>query len=125
MKFTRHMPGYVLLGVVFWLPIGVAILVGSYVFGILEPLGKDLLELILSDRPTYPAVGIAVWVVIMLITGLLVKSTTIGRYASAVPILGPFFLRMDEGTMTIDRLMHLAPCLFLYSPTCLSYGWIL
>lgn len=27
--------------------------------------------------------------------------------------------------MTIDRLTNLAPCLFLLSPTCVSYGWIL
>ena len=27
--------------------------------------------------------------------------------------------------MTIGRLSHMQPCLFLYSPTCLSYGWIL
>jgi uncharacterized membrane protein len=27
--------------------------------------------------------------------------------------------------MTIEKLLELAPCLFLYSPTCISYGWIL
>jgi len=27
--------------------------------------------------------------------------------------------------MTVDRLAHLTPCLFMMSPTCLSYGWIL
>ena len=27
--------------------------------------------------------------------------------------------------MTVDRLLHLNPCFFLLSPTCLSYGWIL
>ena len=27
--------------------------------------------------------------------------------------------------MSLERLAHLTPCLFLYSPTCISYGWIL
>ena len=27
--------------------------------------------------------------------------------------------------MTINRLSHMQPCLFLYASTCISYGWIL
>jgi hypothetical protein len=27
--------------------------------------------------------------------------------------------------MTLEKLISLSPCLFLYSPTCPSYGWIL
>jgi len=27
--------------------------------------------------------------------------------------------------MTFDRLSHLSPCLFLLSPTSISYGWII
>jgi len=41
-----------------------------------------------------------------------------------VPILGMFIRRGGE-IITIDKLINLTPCLFLFSPTCISYGWIL
>jgi len=117
--------GYLLLGVVFWLPVGVAVLVVSLTVGSLEPIGKSALEFLFPDHYVHAGMGITFWIVIMFLTGLLLKTTRIGRLASALPIVGFLFLRLDEHTMTLDRLMHLTPCLFLYSPTCLSYGWIL
>jgi hypothetical protein len=51
------------------------------------------------------------------------KLTKIRSFFSKIPVIGLFF---GEGEIiTIDRLLHLKPCLFLFSPTCLSYGWIL
>lgn len=125
MKVLKPQLGYLLLGLVFWLPIGVAFLVGSYFFGSLEKLGSNLLDYFLPERIIYSGSGVALCIVIMFITGILLKSTSVGRFASTIPVLGTFFLQLGGETMTIDRLMHLTPCLFLYSPTCLSYGWII
>jgi hypothetical protein len=48
----------------------------------------------------------------------------VGDFFSGVPIVGTFFRRGGE-IITVDTLANLTPCLFLYSPTCPSYGWIL
>jgi len=51
------------------------------------------------------------------------KLTKIRGVFSKIPVLGLFFGAGE--IITIERLLHLNPCLFLISPTCLSYGWIL
>lgn len=112
------------MGFIIWMPIGILILVGDYIFGNLEKAGKDFLQLFVPDKFVYTGLGIALWLVIFYLTGLLFRRTRIGTYFSNIPILGTFF-RTGGETMTLDRLTNLAPCLFLYSPTCLSYGWIL
>lgn len=117
--------GYFFVGFVFWLPIGIIVLIGDQIFGGLDPLGKDLLGTVLPDRFLYSGTGMSFWILIMFLTGILLKSTPVGRLASSIPIVGTLFLRMDQKTITLDRLMNMAPCLFLYSPTCISYGWIL
>lgn len=124
MKFTKRQIGYLFLGFIAWLPIGVLVLVGDYILGNLEHVGKDFLDLFIPERFLYPGLGIALWLVLFYLSGLLLRRTKIGTYFSNVPILGTFF-RTGGETMTLDRLMNLTPCLFLYSPTCLSYGWIL
>ncbi len=113
-----------MLGLIFWLPIAIGIAVGSYILGDLEKSGKNLLDFILPDRFLYPGLGILLWVIILFVTGIILRLTVVGKLLAAIPIVGIFF-RTGEKVMTLDRLMHLAPCLFLYSPTCLSYGWIL
>ena len=125
MTTLKQQLGYILLGFVFWLPIGVAVLVISYFLGSLEDLGKEVMGIVIPDRFLYTGLGVAFWIIVMFLTGLLLKATAVGKYASAIPILGTFFLRLEGETMTIDKLMHMTPCLFLYSPTCLSYGWVL
>jgi len=125
MSSIKHLTGHLVLGIVFWLPIGIAIMVGSLIFGALEPIGKDFLGLFVSDRFLYSGTGIGLWILVMLLTGFLLKLTAFGRFASSIPIVGALFLRMDQNAMTLEKLLHMTPCLFLYSPTCLSYGWIL
>lgn len=124
MNFIKHQLGYLLLGLIFWLPIAIAVAVGSYILGDLEESGKNLLDFILPDRFLYPGLGIFLWVIILFVTGLVLRLTIVGKLLAAIPFVGVFF-RTGEKVMTLDRLMHLEPCVFLYSPTCLSYGWIL
>ena len=125
MRFTRHQIGYLFFGLIFWLPVGIVILVGDYIFSTLENTGKDFLHFLhVPERFVYTGLGVVLWLVVFYFTGLLFRRTKIGTVFSNIPVLGVFF-RTGGETMTIDRLANLAPCLFLFSPTCLSYGWIL
>lgn len=125
MRFTRRQIGYLFFGFIFWLPIGLLIFVGEYIFNTLEHTGKDVLSFShVPERFLYTGLGAVLWVLIFYFTGLLFKRTNIGTYFSNIPIIGVFF-RTGGETMTIDRLANLAPCLFLLSPTCLGYAWIL
>jgi len=55
---------------------------------------------------------------------LILRKTPVGNLLSMVPVLGLFFRRSGD-TITLEKLYSRTPCLFLFSPTCLSYGWIL
>lgn len=123
-KFTRRQIGYLFSGFILWLPVGILILVGSYIIGTLEREGKDFLQFFIPERFVYPGIGFVLWLLIFYFTGIVFRRTKVGTYFSSIPILGAFF-RTGGETMTLERLMNLQPCLFLYSPTCLSYGWIL
>ncbi len=125
MKFTRRQLGYLFLGFIFWLPVGIVVLVGRYIFDTLDEVGGGFLSFIhVPERFIYVGLGVLLWLIIFYFTGLLFRKTNFGTYFSSIPIVGMFF-RTGGETMTIERLANLGPCLFLYSPTCLSYGWIL
>jgi uncharacterized membrane protein len=124
MNFLRNQIRYLLAGFILWLPVGIIVVVGYYLFGTLEGVGEDFLGLFLQDRFVYPGLGIALWIMVFLLTGLALKKTRVGYLLSRIPIVGLLF-RIGGETMTLEKLIDLSPCLFLYSPTCLSYGWIL
>lgn len=124
MVFLRNQVAYFITGLIFWLPIAIIVLITSYVFGILEDSGSDFLDIFVPHRFVYTGLGIAFWLLIFLITGLILKKTPVGGIFSRTPVLGVFFRQGGE-VMTLDTLLTLSPCLFLYSPTCPSYGWIL
>lgn len=123
--FIKERLGDVLSGLVFWLPIGVILLIGSFFFSSLEDFGKKVLTFFLADEFVYPGLGIVLWIFIFLITGLLLKNTRVGDFLAGVPIVGLLFRKKGGRIISIGRLLELTPCLFLYSPTCPSYGWIL
>ena len=54
---------------------------------------------------------------------MVLKLTKFGKVLAKIPLIG-FFFGQGE-IMTIGRLTNMQPCLFLYSPTCISYGWVL
>ncbi|MFC1934461.1 hypothetical protein ACFLXX_04905 [Chloroflexota bacterium] len=125
LPFIKDRLGDLLSGLVFWLPIGVIILVGSYIYSSLEDLGKSFLVFFLPEKFVYPGFGIILWIIILLLTGLILRNTAIGDFLSRVPVLGIFFRRKGGRIITFNKLLGLTPCLFLFSPTCPSYGWIL
>jgi len=109
---------------IFWLPIGVVVIVCQYIFGTLEDLGQDFLNFSIPQNLDYPGVGIAFWLIVFVISGVILKKTPVGTFFSRIPVLGMFF-RQSGQVVTLEKLLTLSPCLFLYSPSCPSYGWIL
>ena len=124
MKLVKRQLGFFLYGLIFWLPIGIALVIGVYIFGDLESLGKGFLSFFLPDRFVYPGLGIVFWLVLFFVTGLILKRTNIGNFFLGVPLIGAFF-RSGGTTITIDDLLNLSPCLCLRSETCISYAFIL
>ncbi|MGD9143612.1 MAG: hypothetical protein PVG61_07190 [Dehalococcoidia bacterium] len=123
--FIRERLADVFSGLVFWLPIGILVLVGSYFFSSLEDFGQKFLSFFLSDEAVYPGLGIALWIVVFLLTGILLKTTRVADFLSGIPIFGILFRKKGGRIMSVGKLMTMTPCLFLYSPTCPSYGWII
>jgi len=112
-----------MFGFAFWLPIVVLIFVLAFLFGNLEEIGRKFLLLLIPEQLFHPGFGIVLGILLLYFSGMALKLTKIKKLFSKVPVLGLFF---GEGeVITIERLLHLRPCLFLISPTCLAYGWIL
>ena len=114
---------FLLYGVVFWLPVTLAIYVAVLLFTNGDKIGKMILGVAVPDRYLYTGVGVVLCLLIVYFSGMLLKLTRVGRVLSRIPVIGLFFGQGE--IMTINRLSHMQPCLFLYSPTCISYGWIL
>ena len=125
LTFIKDRLGDIFSGFVFWLPIGIIFLVGSYIYGNLEDLGGNFLLFLLPEKLIYPGSGIILWVIVFLLTGVLLKNTPVGSFLSRIPILGALFRKRSGADITFRQLLNLTPCLFLLSPTCPSYGWII
>ena len=123
--FIRERLGDILSGLVFWLPIAIIVLIGSYFFTSLEDFGQKFLSFFTTDEFFYPGLGIVLWILVFIITGLLLRNTRVGDFLSGIPIFGMLFRKKGGRIISVGRLLGLTPCLFLYSPTCPSYGWIL
>jgi len=122
-KFFKKQITFLLFGFVFWLPVAVLIFIIAFLFNNLEEIGRKILLVFLPERLFHSGFGIVLGILIVYFSGIVLKLTKIRSFFSKIPVIGLFF---GEGEIiTIDRLLHLKPCLFLFSPTCLSYGWIL
>ena len=120
----KHSLGtYFLYGVIFWIPLALVIYVVVFLFGNAENIGRDLLGIVVPDRFLFFGVGAVFCFLIIFGTGMVLKLTDLGKVLSKVPFIGLFFGQGE--IMTIGRLSNMQACLFLYSPTCMSYGWIL
>ena len=122
-SFLRTQLGFILYGLAFWLPIAVTIFVLGFLFRYVEDFGKRVFLLFLPARFFYEGFGVVLGLFILYLSGVILKVSAIRKRLSKIPILGLFFGGGD--VITVDRLGHLTPCLFMMSPTCLSYGWIL
>jgi uncharacterized membrane protein len=124
MGFIKNLLKYLLAGFVFWLPVGILVFIIRYLLGVLEGTGEDFLLWFINDGSIYTGLGTLFWIAVFFLTGVVLNRTRIGDFLARTPIVGLFFRKGSE-TITLDKLAGLSPCLFLYSPTCLSYGWIL
>ena len=114
---------FILYGVVFWLPVTLAIYLAILLFTNGDKIGGMILGVVVPDGYLYTGVGVVLCLLIVYFSGMLLKLTRVGKVLSRIPVIGLFFGQGE--IMTIGRLSHMQPCLFLYSPTCISYGWIL
>jgi uncharacterized membrane protein len=114
---------FILYGVVFWLPVTLAIYLAILLFTNGDKIGGMILGVAVPDGYLYTGVGVVLCILVVYFSGMLLKLTRVGRVLSRIPVIGLFFGQGE--IMTIGRLSHMQPCLFLYSPTCISYGWIL
>ncbi len=123
MRFVKNQLTFLLFGFIFWLPVAVLAYIIVFLFSNVEDFGREFLELFIPEQFIYAGFGILLGIIIIYLTGVVLKLDRVRKFISKIPVLG---LLLGAGEiMTIERLLHLRPCLFLYSPTCLSYGWIL
>ena len=123
LKFLKSQSTFLLYGVVFWLPVILVIYISILLFSNADSIGDKILGVAVPERFLFFGAGAILCLLIVYLSGMALKLTNIGKILSKVPFLGLFFGQGE--IMTIGRLSHMQPCLFLYSPTCLSYGWIL
>ena len=114
---------FILYGIVFWLPVTLVIYIAALFFSNTERIGRMILGVAVADKYLYSGFGIILCILIVYFSGMLLKLTKLGKVLSKIPVVGIFFGQGE--IMTIGRLSHMQPCLFLYSSTCISYGWIL
>lgn len=122
-RFFRNQVGFLLYGLAFWFPIIVVLFVLIFLFSYVEDAGRAVFLSVLPRRFYHPGFGFVGGLIIIYLSGLVLKQTRIRTRLAKLPIVGLFFGGGE--VITVDRLSHLTPCLFMYSPTCLSYGWIL
>jgi uncharacterized membrane protein len=121
--FLKNQLTILFFGFVFWLPIAVLIWIVMFLYGNLEDAGRRFLLIFLPEELVFSGFGIILGILIVYLTGVVFKLNKVRRFLARVPVLGLFFGAGE--VMTVDRLLQLKPCLFLFSPTCSSYGWIL
>jgi uncharacterized membrane protein len=114
---------FMIYGLVFWLPVMLVVYIGIMISGITERFGKIVLGVAVPDQYLYAGLGTVLCLLIVYFSGMILKLTKIGTVLHKIPVIGLFFGQGE--IMTIAKLSHMQPCLFLSSPTMISYGWIL
>ena len=122
-RFFKSQITFLLFGFVFWLPVVILLYILFLLFSNAEGIGKTILSAVLPQTLVYPGFGIILLILIVYFSGFILKTTKVGAILSKIPVVGLFFGQGE--IITISRLLHMQPCLFLLSPTCISYGWIL
>lgn len=114
---------FIIYGFVFWLPVVLVIYIFVLLFSNAENIGRRILGVAVGEEYLFTGLGIIFCILIVYLSGTLLKLTKLGKVLSKIPVVGIFFGQGE--IMSVGRLSHMQPCLFLYSSTCLSYGWIL
>jgi uncharacterized membrane protein len=123
MGILKKMSTFLIYGLVFWLPVVLAVYIGFIIFGGVENIGRTILGVVVPDQYLYTGLGIALFFLIAFLSGMLLKLTKVGKVLSKIPVIGLFFGQGE--IITINTLSHMQPCLFLYASTSIAYGWIL
>jgi len=122
-EFFKKQSTFILYGFVFWLPVILVVYVAILLFSNGEKVGRTILGVVVPDKFLYTGFGFILCILIIYISGIILKQTKVGKILSKIPVIGIFFGQGE--IMTIGRLSHMQACLFLYSSTCISYGWVL
>jgi uncharacterized membrane protein len=122
-EFIKKQSTFIIYGLVFWLPVALVAYIAVLLLGNVEKVGRMILGIIVPDKYLYAGFGIILFILIVYISGILLKTTSLGKVLSRIPVIGIFFGQGE--IITISKLSHMQPCLFLYSPTSIAYGWIL
>jgi uncharacterized membrane protein len=122
-KLFKRQFTFLIYGFVFWLPLILVIYIAVLLFSNAETVGRMILGVAIPDQFLYVGFGFIFCILIVYFSGMLLKLTRLGMVFSKIPVIGLFFGQGE--IMTINRLSHMQACLFLYSSTNISYGWIL
>ena len=122
-KSLKRMFTFLIYGFVFWLPLVLVIYIAVLLFGNGEKIGRMILGIAVPDRFLFTGMGVVLCLLIVLGSGMILKLTKVGGILSKIPVVGLFFGQGE--IMTIGRLSNMQACMFLYSPTTISYGWVL
>lgn len=122
-KLFRTQIGFFLYGFAFWFPIAIFIFVLSLLFNNVEDVGRRLFLLFLNVNIYETGYGSLLFIILLYISGVILKIIKVRKYLSKLPIIGLFFGGGE--VITVERLARMTPCLIMMSPTCLSYGWVL
>ncbi len=125
MNLLKQQLGFFFYGLIFWFPIAVTFFVASVIFAGIDSKVRTGLGIVFPHRYFFTGLGFLLALFIIYLSGLLLKKTSIARVLAKIPILGIPFAVSGGGAMSLGRLLGLRPCLFLYTPTCPSYGWIM
>jgi uncharacterized membrane protein len=122
-RILKNQLTFIIYGLVFWLPVAILLYILYLLFSNAENIGQTILGHALPETLVRPGFGVVLFILIVYFSGFILKSTKVGGILSKIPVLGLFFGQGE--IITISRLMHMQPCLFLLSSTCVSYGWVL
>ena len=122
-EFIKKQSTFLLYGFVFWLPVILVTYVMILLFSDGDKVGRLILGTAVNKKYLFVVIGFIFCILIIFLSGMLLKLTKVGKILSKIPVIGLFFGQGE--IMTIGRLTNMQSCLFLYSPTCIAFGWIL
>ena len=122
-------------GLIIALPI---VIIGWIIYGVLNAvnkLGDQILNPFVPEGQIVWGMGLLVILFLIYVLGRIelyseksdrklwrnVKTSTVGR----IPLFGPFFVRTDKNTLSLEELRKMTPCKFWLSGTTPHYGFII
>lgn len=121
-RFLTDQIAYFLKGFCILMIFGVILFVANLFLGLFDGLGKWILELFFPKELIISGTGVFLIIIIFWITGFLdAKKDLSSKVLKRIPGVGKLF----GGGDIFERILKARPCLFLYSPTCPAYAWIL